>query len=142
MRYLALVNRAVFWFHPLAWWLEQRLAALAEEACDEAVLARGHSAADYSEQLLDIARMAGRRPMPHLIGTPRLGSALPARIAKILDSGMGRPSSRGTLVSATVLATLAATLLGTVTLAQEQVPPLRAQEQQQQQRERLELGRH
>jgi len=129
VRYLALVNRAIFWFHPLAWWLERRLAALAEEACDAAVLARGHSAADYSQQLLDIARMAGRRPMPHLIGTPMLGSALPARIAKILDSGMGRPSSRGTLVSATVLATLAATLLGTVTLAQEQVPPLRAQEQ-------------
>ena len=129
VRYLALVNRAIFWFHPLAWWLERRLAALAEEACDAAVLARGHSAADYSQQLLGIARMAGRRPMPHLIGTPMLGSALPARIAKILDGGMGRPSSRGTLVSATVLATLAATLLGTVTLAQEQVPPLRAQGQ-------------
>jgi len=129
VRYLGLVNRAVFWFHPLAWWLERRLAALAEEACDAAVLARGHSAADYSAQLLDIARMAGRRPMPLVVGTPMLGSALPARIAKVLDGGMGRPSSRGTLVSATVLATLAATLLGTVTLAQEQVPPLRAQEQ-------------
>ena len=129
VRYLGLVNRAVFWFHPLAWWLERRLAALAEEACDAAVLARGHSAADYSAQLLDIARMAGRRPMPLVVGTPMLGSALPARIAKILDGGMGRPSSRGTLVSATVLATLAATLLGTVTLAQEHVPPPRAQEQ-------------
>src|SRR5262245_27308259 len=28
VRYLALLNRAVFWFHPLAWWLERRLAAL------------------------------------------------------------------------------------------------------------------
>lgn len=128
VRYLALVNRAVFWFHPFAWWLERRLAALAEEACDAAVLARGHGAADYSQHLLAIARLAGRRPTPLLVGTSMLGSALPARIAKILDGGMGRPCSRGNLASATVLATLAATLFGTVTLAQEQAPSPRAQE--------------
>jgi len=127
VRYLALLNRAVFWFHPLAWWLERRLAALAEEACDAAVLARGHRAADYSEQLLELARMAGRRPLPQLVGTPMLGSALPARIARILDGGIGQPSSRATLVSAAALATLTAAALSTITLAQEPAPP-RAQE--------------
>ena len=39
VQWLALLNRAIFWFHPLAWWLERRLSALAEQACDEAVLA-------------------------------------------------------------------------------------------------------
>lgn len=38
VQWLALLNRAVFWFHPLAWWLERRLSTLAEEACDAAVL--------------------------------------------------------------------------------------------------------
>jgi beta-lactamase regulating signal transducer with metallopeptidase domain len=56
-QWLALLNRAVFWFHPLAWWLERRIAALAEEACDAVVLARGHDPRDYSEYLIDITRV-------------------------------------------------------------------------------------
>jgi outer membrane protein len=123
VQWLALLNRAVFWFHPLAWWLERRLAALAEEACDAAVLARGHSASDYSECMLDLARMSGRRPMQRLVGTPMPGSALPARIAKILDGGIGAPGSRAAAAGAAALATFAAALLGTVTLAQEPASP-------------------
>ena len=55
------LNRAVFWFHPLAWWLERRLSALSEEACDAAVLARGHDPFAYSEYLLGLARAMRRR---------------------------------------------------------------------------------
>ena len=48
------VNRCVFWFHPLAWWLDWRLRTLAEEACDDASLA--HIAPDtYARTLVDIA---------------------------------------------------------------------------------------
>ena len=79
VQWLALLNRAVFWFHPLAWWLERHLAALAEEACDADVLARGHSPEDYSECLLDLARTSGRRTLQHQMGLPMPGSALPAR---------------------------------------------------------------
>src|SRR5262249_32384468 len=32
---LAQLNCCVFWFHPLAWWLERRVAADAEHACDD-----------------------------------------------------------------------------------------------------------
>jgi beta-lactamase regulating signal transducer with metallopeptidase domain len=56
IQWFALLNRTVFWFHPLAWWLERRLAALAEDACDAAVLARGHQPAEYCEYLLSLAR--------------------------------------------------------------------------------------
>ena len=122
VQWLALLNRAFFWFHPLAWWIERHLAALAEEACDAAVLARGHSAADYSELLLDLARPSHRRPS--LPGMPMPGSGLATRIAKILDGGIGRPGSRSAEAGAAALATLAATLLGTMTLAQETAPPL------------------
>ena len=45
-QWIALLNRAIFWFHPLAWWLERRLSGLAEEACDTAVLAKGHDPRD------------------------------------------------------------------------------------------------
>ncbi len=57
VQWLALLNRAVFWFHPLAWWLERRLSSLAEEACDDAVLLRGHDPLDYSECLLGMAQI-------------------------------------------------------------------------------------
>jgi TonB family protein len=50
----AAVNRSIFWFHPLAWWLERRLASLAEEACDDAAL-RTVSPAPYAQALLDMA---------------------------------------------------------------------------------------
>jgi outer membrane protein len=121
VRWLALLNRALFWFHPLAWWLERHLAALAEEACDAAVLARGHSPADYAHHLLDLARTSSRCPLPHVVGMPMPGSALSTRIAKILEGGVGRPGSSRAVAGATVLATLAAAALGTFTLAQEAV---------------------
>lgn len=48
------VNRSIFWFHPLAWWLERQLAALAEHACDDAALLEV-SPAPYAQALLDMA---------------------------------------------------------------------------------------
>jgi len=122
VQWLALLSRAAFWFHPLAWWLERHLAALAEEACDAAVLARGHSAADYSECLLDLARLSGRRPI-QLMGMSMPGSALPARIATILDGRLAVPGSRAAVAGAAAVATLAAVVLGTVTVAQEAARP-------------------
>jgi len=28
VQWLALLNRSIFWFHPLAWWLERKLSEL------------------------------------------------------------------------------------------------------------------
>jgi beta-lactamase regulating signal transducer with metallopeptidase domain len=103
VQWLALLNRAVFWFHPLSWWLERQLSALAEEACDAAVLAKGHSAQDYSEYLLrmaDSVMKAGRRVS--LVGMAMPGSFLPRRIPRLFD---GRSAS---LISRTRLAGAAA----------------------------------
>ena len=49
---LALLHRAIFWFSPLAWWLNRTLADLAEQASDEAVLSSGADCADYARTLL------------------------------------------------------------------------------------------
>lgn len=46
--------RCVFWFHPLAWWLERRLATLAEQACDDSALLLVESRA-YAQALLEMA---------------------------------------------------------------------------------------
>jgi beta-lactamase regulating signal transducer with metallopeptidase domain len=49
---LALIHRAIFWFSPLAWWLERHLAELSEQASDDAALAGGADRTRYAETLL------------------------------------------------------------------------------------------
>jgi beta-lactamase regulating signal transducer with metallopeptidase domain len=49
---LALIHRAVFWFSPLAWWLDRHLADLSEQASDEAALENGADRTRYAETLL------------------------------------------------------------------------------------------
>jgi beta-lactamase regulating signal transducer with metallopeptidase domain len=86
VQWLALLNRAIFWFHPLAWWLERRLATLAENTCDAAVLARGHDARDYAEYLVDIARAVTRAgSRVKVVGTAMPGPHLAWRIQQILN---------------------------------------------------------
>jgi TonB family protein len=52
---LAGVNRGLFWFHPLAWFLERRLASLAEQACDDSALLLVGAREHYAQALLDMA---------------------------------------------------------------------------------------
>jgi hypothetical protein len=49
---LSLLHRAIFWFSPLAWWLDRHLADLAEQASDEAALSFGADRKDYARTLL------------------------------------------------------------------------------------------
>jgi bla regulator protein blaR1 len=49
---LSLLHRAIFWFSPLAWWLDRHLAELAEQASDEAALSYGADRNDYAKTLL------------------------------------------------------------------------------------------
>ncbi len=114
VQWLALLNRALFWFHPLAWWLERRLATLAEEACDAVVIAGGHSPQDYSEYLIDMARTVSRHHgRVRLVGMAMPGAGLPNRLHLILR---GLPTVR---VSRTQLAATIAfcTLLSVIGVA-------------------------
>lgn len=88
VQWLALLNRALFWFHPAAWWLERHLSALAEEACDNVVLAQGHSPEKYSEYLIDIARSVTRSGARlNIAGMAMPGSFLQQRIRQIMEEG-------------------------------------------------------
>jgi hypothetical protein len=108
VQWLALLNRAIFWFHPLAWWLERHLSALAEEACDDAVLQCGHDPQDYSGYLLELARtVAGSGTRVKVVGMAMPGSSLPRRIRQILTS---RPAPRLSRARAFCLAIACATL--------------------------------
>jgi bla regulator protein blaR1 len=120
-QWIVLLNRAVFWFHPLAWWLERRLSGLAEEACDAAVLARGCDAREYSEYLLDLARSmqrAGTRI--DAVGMAMPGIGLKHRIRQIL-SGIPAPRiSRPRMACTVAVCAAAAAILAAGTLVHAQ----------------------
>ena len=52
---LASLNRCLFWFHPLAWWLQRTLALTAEQACDEAAVRTAGARQAYIEVLRSMA---------------------------------------------------------------------------------------
>ena len=49
------LNCAVYWFHPVAWFIRRRLTDLAEQVCDDAVIRVTGSRNEYAQNLLDIA---------------------------------------------------------------------------------------
>jgi beta-lactamase regulating signal transducer with metallopeptidase domain len=123
IQWLALLNRALFWFHPLAWWLEHHLSTLAEETCDSVVLARGYDPRTYSEYLIDVARSVKRSGARLTIaGLAMPGSSLARRIQRILDSGslprISRP--RMALVSITCIISCTAIAAGRLDHAKSQ----------------------
>jgi hypothetical protein len=108
---LALLNRAVFWFHPLAWWLERRLSRLAEESCDEAVLARGHDPRGYAAYLLELARAVERAgTRSSVLGMAMPGGFLPERIRILAADFEPRISGRRMTCMAAIIAVTAAAL--------------------------------
>jgi beta-lactamase regulating signal transducer with metallopeptidase domain len=93
---LACVNRAVFWFHPLAWWLERTIAVTAEHACDETAARQVGQPRQYAEVLLDMADTVRRRG--HRVSWQTLGvdgsGLLGARIDRLLKGdAMARMSA-------------------------------------------------
>jgi Spy/CpxP family protein refolding chaperone len=121
VQWFALVNRAIFWFHPLSWWLERRLAALAEGACDAAVLAAGHTPQDYSEYLLDLARSTMRQGKRFSIaGMAMPGRNLTHRIRTILEGGPMQSISRSRLTCVVVLCVLTSAVFAAATLEPRQ----------------------
>ena len=87
-QWFSLLNRAVFWFHPVAWWLEKTLSGLAEEACDDAVLERGHNPREYAECLLELARSVSRSGARlNVVGMAAPGGFLRRRLRKIIEIG-------------------------------------------------------
>ena len=117
VQWLALLNRALFWFHPVAWWLERRLSALAEEACDNVVLAQGHSPREYAEYLIEIARSVTRSGARlNVAGMAMPGSFLPERIQKIIEGGPVPRISRTRMACVAVICTLTCTVFAAGTL--------------------------
>ena len=73
---------AVFWFHPLAWWIGARLMEERERACDEEVLRMGSLPQIYAEGILKICELYLASPLPCVAGVT--GANLKQRIEEIM----------------------------------------------------------
>jgi uncharacterized protein (TIGR03435 family) len=98
---------AIFWFHPLVWWIERRVIDERERACDEAVLLAGNDAAEYAEGILTVCRSTVRAPLACVTGVT--GSDLRRRIESIVRNEFG---ARMTLARRVAVALFALVLIG------------------------------
>jgi beta-lactamase regulating signal transducer with metallopeptidase domain len=81
---LHMLVSAVFWFHPLVWFLGARLLAERERACDEAVLHLSSQPRLYAESILKVCEFCLESPLPCVSGVT--GANLKSRIATILTN--------------------------------------------------------
>ena len=83
----ASMHCTVFWFSPFAWWLQSKLADIAETASDAAAVRQLNDRITYAEILLDVARCA--RPSPLIVGMAK-GPLIQQRIDRILSEAPSR----------------------------------------------------
>lgn len=73
---------AIFWFHPMVWWLGARLLEERERACDEQVLETGSDREVYAESILKICEFCVGSPLDFVSGVT--GADLKKRIEAIM----------------------------------------------------------
>ena len=83
-----MVVEAIFWFHPLVWWLGARLVEERERACDEEVLELGSERQVYAESILKVCEFCVGSPLACVSGVT--GADLKKRIVHIMTKGVVR----------------------------------------------------
>jgi beta-lactamase regulating signal transducer with metallopeptidase domain len=85
--WLARLYTSVFWFNPLAWWLQRRLALLAETTSDEAAVAALDDPPGYAAILLEFAHRRAAGPA----ATAMASTNLSTRIERIISGDAPSP---------------------------------------------------
>jgi bla regulator protein blaR1 len=114
---------AVFWFHPLVWWLGARLLDERERACDEDVIRFGTEPQVYAESILKTCKFCLESPLACVAGVT--GSHLKHRIERIMNDRAAQELSvwrRFLLVTAGVM-----TIAGPIAVGVLNARPLDAQ---------------
>src|SRR5215470_16776982 len=75
---------ALFWFHPLIWWLGGRMIAERERACDEGALESGSDRMAYAEGILKTSAFCARPSLMCVSGVT--GADLKNRIVRIMSA--------------------------------------------------------
>jgi bla regulator protein BlaR1 len=83
-----MVVEALFWFHPLVWWMGARIVEERERACDEEVLDASSDRQVYAESILKVCEFCVESPLSCVAGVT--GSDLKKRIAHIMSERAAR----------------------------------------------------
>jgi uncharacterized protein (TIGR03435 family) len=119
LAFVHMVVEAIFWFHPLVWWIERRMIDERERACDEAVIRAGKRPSDYAEGILAVCRWSLESPVMCVSGVS--GSDLRTRIETILANRLGRrlhPTGRLLLAGAALIVLAGPVGIGLLAAAQ------------------------
>lgn len=108
---LHMAVQAIFWFHPLLWWIGARLVEERELACDEEVLRLGNPPHIYAEGMLNVCRFYLESPLPCVSGVT--GGELRKRIEGIMSNRIARrlPATKKLLLAAVSFAAVAVPLV-------------------------------
>lgn len=114
--------QALFWFHPLVWWIGSRLVDERERACDEEVVRLGSRPHVYAESILRTCQYYVEAPLACMAGVT--GSDLKRRIEQIMRNHPCEPVGawrKGLLAAVTVAVVAGPIIFGAFNA------PLRAQ---------------
>jgi uncharacterized protein (TIGR03435 family) len=128
--------QALFWFHPLVWWIGVRLVDERERACDEDVLVCGSDPDVYAESILTTCRFAIESPLTCVAGVT--GADLKRRIETILNHRGATALSLTKRVALSGAAVLA--LAGPVGIGVLNAPRVQAQAETSRIEERFEVA--
>ncbi len=109
---LARLTCAIYWFHPLVWYLLRHLRTEREMACDDCVLMAGERPTDYANHILEIARDYRTLTLVAAVAMAQ-PTGLETRIRAMLD----RTRSRLPISFATEIAILAGAAILSVGVA-------------------------
>jgi uncharacterized protein (TIGR03435 family) len=114
---------ALFWFHPMLWWIGARMIEERERACDEAVLSLGSEPREYAEGILSVCKSYLESPLRSFSGVT--GSDLKKRVHAILTghiAGELSSAKKALLAFVAILALSAPLIIGVI-----DAPLIRAQ---------------
>jgi uncharacterized protein (TIGR03435 family) len=90
---LHMLVEAVFWFHPLVWWMGARLEEERERACDEEVSLLCNQPHVYAESILRVCKFCSESPLACVSGIT--GADLKKRIMQIMTERVVRKLDLG-----------------------------------------------
>jgi len=120
---IQMLIEAIFWFHPLVWWIGTRLMDERERACDEEVVRLGSEPRIYAQSILSVCEFYLESPVACVAGVT--GSDLKRRIKEIVKNASRRELTVGRkllLATAGLLAVAGPLIVGIV-----HAPAVRAQ---------------
>lgn len=80
---------ALFWFHPLVWWIGANLLREREAACDETVIEEGYEQVVYAESILNVCRLGVAAQFSGMAAST--GGSLKERLISIMSNERAMP---------------------------------------------------